>query len=98
MSAYVIVDVTQTDADAAARYRELAGPAVARHGGRYVARGGAIGTLEGDWAPERIVIIEFASVDAARAWYESTEYSEARAVRAHAGRWNMIVVEGVSSE
>ena len=96
MSAYVIVDVAQTDADAAARYRDLAATAAARHGGRYVARGGARTVLEGDWAPERIVVIEFASVDAARAWYESPEYTEARAVRADAGRWNMIVVEGVA--
>jgi uncharacterized protein (DUF1330 family) len=52
--------------------------------------------LEGDWAPERIVVIEFPTVDAAKRWYDSPEYAAARAVRAGAGRWNMIVVEAAT--
>lgn len=94
MAAYVLVDIRSTDPDRAARYRELSGPSVARHGGRFLARGGAITVLEGDWDPERIVVMEFESVDAARAWYGSDDYAEARAVRDGAGTWDMIVVEG----
>jgi len=92
--AFVVVDVSATDEDRAAQYRALSGPSVEKHGGRFVARGGALHVLEGDWEPARLVVIEFDSVDAARGWYESDDYAEARAVREGAGTWNMVVVEG----
>jgi uncharacterized protein (DUF1330 family) len=95
MPAYAVFDVHATDAERAARYRELSGPSVEKHGGRFIIRGGALDVVEGDWNPERIVVIEFPSADAARAWYESDDYREARAIRDGAGTWNMVVVEGV---
>ena len=95
MSAYVVVDTEQTGPERTARYRELSGESVKRHGGRFLARGGALRVLEGDWDPERLVVMEFGSVDAAVAWYESEDYREARAVREGAGTWRMVVVEGV---
>jgi uncharacterized protein (DUF1330 family) len=95
MAAYVIVDVDSNDEARAARYRELSGPSVARHGGRFVVRGGAISVFEGTWSPRRLVVIEFPSTDAARAWYDSDDYAEARALRAGAGEWRMVAVEGV---
>jgi uncharacterized protein (DUF1330 family) len=93
--AYVIVDMLVTDPDAYARYRDLAGPAVARYGGRYVARGGATEVLEGDRVPNRTVLLEFPDPDAARRWYDSPEYGEARAVRANAATGSFVLVEGV---
>ncbi len=95
MPAYAVIDVYATDDDKAARYRELSGPSVEKHGGRFLARGGALHVLEGEWEPERIVVIEFPSADAARAWYDSDDYGAARTVREGAGTWNMVVVEGV---
>jgi uncharacterized protein (DUF1330 family) len=95
MPAYVIVDIQTTDQERTLRYRELSGPSVARHGGRFIVRGGATRVLEGDWDPERIVVTEFPSMEAARAWYDSSEYREARAVREGAGTYRMIAVEGV---
>jgi uncharacterized protein (DUF1330 family) len=95
MKAYVIVDVESTDEVKAARYRELSGPSIERHGGRFLVRGGPFDVLEGDWVPTRLVVAEFPSVDAARQWYESADYREARAVRDGAGVWRMVVVEGV---
>lgn len=95
MAAYIVVDVTRTDPERAARYSAISGPSVERHGGRFLARGGEIHVLEGDWEPERIVVIEFPSVDAARAWFGSADYLEARSVREGAGTWRMIVVTGV---
>jgi len=95
MAAYAVIDVHATAADKATRYRELSGPSVEKHGGRFLARGGALHVLEGGWDPERVVIIEFANVDAARAWYDSHEYRAARAVREGAGDWRMVVVDGV---
>jgi uncharacterized protein (DUF1330 family) len=84
-----------TDADRAARYRELSGPSVERHGGRFLARGGELTFLEGNWEPARIVIIEFPSSDAAQVWFDSEDYREARAVRQGAGTWRMVVVDGL---
>ena len=95
MAAYAVIDVDATDAAKAARYRELSGPSVERHGGRFLARGGVLDVLEGDWDPKRLVVIEFPSADAARAWYESDDYREARAVREGAGTWRMVTVDGV---
>ena len=79
----------------AAGYAELAGPSVERHGGRFLARGGAVSVLEDEWSPERLVVIEFDSVDAARAWYASEDYRAARSLRQGAGFWRIVVVEGV---
>ncbi len=95
MAAYAVIDVYVTDEETAARYRELSSPSVARHGGRFLARGGAIDVLEGGWNPERLVVIEFDSAEAARSWYESDDYAEARAVRKDAGEWRMVIVDGV---
>ncbi len=95
MAAYVVVDVHRTDMERAARYSAQSGPSVERHGGRFLARGGKTVTLEGGWDPERLVVIEFESVDAAKAWYDSEEYREIREIRDGAGTWRMVVIEGV---
>ena len=68
-----------------------------RHGGRYLVRGGASDLFEGDRQPERFVVLEFPDLAAARAWYDSPDYAEARAVRAGAAVGRMVAVEGVGS-
>lgn len=95
MPAYVIAEIETADPAEMARYRELASAAVAAHGGRYLARGGRTLSLEGGWAPERLVILEFASLDSAHAWWASTEYAQAREIRERAGRTRMVAIEGV---
>jgi uncharacterized protein (DUF1330 family) len=97
MAAYVIALVDVHDQDTYARYRELAGASVARHGGRWVARGGEHEKLEGDLDPGRVVIIEFDDLDAARAWWNSDDYREAAEVRRSASAGNLILVEGVTN-
>jgi uncharacterized protein (DUF1330 family) len=94
MSAFVIVEVTVTNPGLYAAYRDLAGASVARHGGRFIVRGGAVTTLEGDWNPQRIVVIEFASVDAAKAWYFSDDYQEALKVRLANSVGKALIVDG----
>jgi uncharacterized protein (DUF1330 family) len=94
MSAYVIVDIEVTDPVRYEEYKELAAPTVAAYGGRYVVRGGATETLEGDWIPKRLVVLEFESVDQARAWWSSPEYSPAKALRQQTANTEMIVAEG----
>ncbi len=95
MTAYVIVDIAVHDPERYEDYKKLAPPAIAAHGGKYLARGGRAETLEGDWTPSRIVVLEFESVERARQWLESEEYREGRALRHAAATSNMIVVEGV---
>jgi uncharacterized protein (DUF1330 family) len=97
MSAYVISDVRPLDLDAIRAYRELAQATIAKYGGRYIVRGGAIDRVEGDWNPNMLVIAEFPSMDRAREWYRSPEYAEALKVRATALQRNLIFVEGVAT-
>lgn len=95
MVAYVILDIDVTDPQMYAKYRELAPPAIAACGGKYLARGGATEVLEGSWVPHRVVILEFPTVDHAKRWLESPEYREARALRHAATKTNAIVVQGL---
>jgi uncharacterized protein (DUF1330 family) len=94
MTAYVIVDVKVTDPVRYEAYKAMAAQAVAAYGGRYLARGGKTETLEGDWFPNRLVILEFESVDRAKEWLESSEYREARQLRHETARSSMVIIEG----
>jgi uncharacterized protein (DUF1330 family) len=96
MPAYVIVEVRVTNPEPYAAYRDLAGASVARHGGRFLVRGGAVIPLEGDWQPQRFVVIEFPSVDAARAFYDSDDYQDALKVRLANSEGKAFIVEGYS--
>ena len=95
MAAYVIVEVETTDPEMMARYREATTPTVAAFDGRFIVRGGACETLEGDWEPQRIVVLEFPSVERARAWWSSEIYAEPKRMRQAAGRTRMVLVEGL---
>ncbi len=97
MTAYVIVDIEVTDPTRYEEYKKLAPAAVAAYGGRYLARGGQTETLEGTWTPKRLVILEFDSVDRAKAWLNSPEYGPARRMRHQAAQSNMVVIEGVAA-
>jgi uncharacterized protein (DUF1330 family) len=94
MSAYVIVDIEVTDPDGYKEYARLAPDTVKLYGGRYIARGGQNETLEGEWHAKRLVILEFPTVDQAKAWLNSTEYAPIRALRHQYAKSNMVVVEG----
>ena len=97
MTAYVVVDIAIHDAATYERYRELAPPSIAAYGGRYVARGGATTTLEGEWRASRLVILEFPTADRARAWWGSPEYVAAKALRRSSADTDMVVVEGLAA-
>ena len=71
MSAYVIANVTVKDPVRYEDYRRLVTPTLEKYGGRFIARGGGIEVLEGDWHPNRLVLVEFPSVAAAREWWNS---------------------------
>lgn len=94
MPAYIIALVNITNADKYAEYAKLAGPAGPKYGGRFLARGGAKTTLEGDIPFQRIVINEFPDVEAAKKFYNSVEYQAAKEKRKGAADFNMVIVEG----
>ncbi len=95
MPALVIVEIEVHDPEAYETYRSLVPASVDAYGGKFIARGGATENLEGDWAPERIVVLEFPSLERARQWWGSPEYRDAKAIRMRAARTRMIATDGV---
>ena len=95
MAAYIVVEVDVRDAERYEDYKRLVPPTLAEYGGRFVVRGGAAETLEGDWSPGRVVIVEFPSSEKAREWWASSEYAPAKALRQATAHTRMILVEGV---
>ncbi|MEY5028570.1 MAG: hypothetical protein RLZ63_885 [Pseudomonadota bacterium] len=95
MTAYIIADVTVTDAEKMANYREWSTKAMQEHGAQVLVRGGAFEVLEGPWTPSRLVLLAFESMDKAKAFYNSQTYTHARTLREGAGVMRMVVVEGV---
>ena len=97
MPAYVLVEIDVGDAAVYERYKQLAPPSISKYSGRYIVRGGQADTLEGNWQPKRVVVLEFPDVARARAWWASPEYAEAKALRQSCSETDMIVVEGVAA-
>lgn len=95
MAAYVLLDITVKDPQGYEEYKKLAPPTVASYGGKYLVRGGKAETLEGDWKPERVVMLEFDSVDRVKQWINSPEYKRAHLLRKAYAISRTIVVEGV---
>ncbi|MDG4883818.1 DUF1330 domain-containing protein [Mesorhizobium sp. WSM4884] len=98
MPAYVISDVTIRDAEAFESYRTRAAASIAEHGGRYLVRGGEVETLEGNWKPGPLIVVEFPDIETARRWYRSAEYAAALEVRDAALSRNLILVEGLGCD
>ena len=95
MSAYIIANVRVTDAAQYEHYKQLSTLAIRAYGAEVCVRGGTVEVLEGDWQPERLVVLRFPSVAQAKAFNASAEYTLARAARAGAAVMRMVVVEGV---
>jgi uncharacterized protein (DUF1330 family) len=95
VAAYVIVQVEVNDPVRYEDYKKMVPPSIDKFGGRFLVRGGKTHTLEGNWAPTRFVMVEFPSVEQAKAWWASPEYAEAKALRQATAESMMIVAEGV---
>ena len=94
MPAYILVQVKVNDPVRYEDYKKMVPPSIAKYGGRFLVRGGKTETLEGTWQPSRLVIVEFPSVERAKAWWASPEYAEAKALRQATSQTELIVVEG----
>ena len=97
MPAYVLVQISVHDPVMYETYKNLAAASVEAHGGRYLVRGGATETLEGSWSPSRLVILQFPSAQAARAWWSSAGYAEARRIRHASAEAELLLVEGLDT-
>jgi uncharacterized protein (DUF1330 family) len=95
MSAYIVVEVEVHDANRYEDYKAMVPPSLEPFGGKFLVRGGKVETLEGAWAPKRFVLVEFPSVERAKAWWASSEYAQAKALRQATATTQMVVVEGV---
>ena len=95
MSGYVVIDGEVIDEAAFAEYAEKIVDVVAESGGKYLVRGGGVTVIDGDWSPQRLVIIEFESVEQAQAWIDSPGYQEIHELRDRGIRSNLLIVEGV---
>ncbi len=97
MPAYIIVDVTIYNAEDYESYKNLTPASIAAYGGKFIVRGGETESLEGDWQPERIVLLEFPSKDIAKQWWSSVEYAPAKAIRQRSAFTRMLLVDGYSN-
>ena len=95
MAAYVVVQVDVKDPARYEGYKKMVPPSLEKFGGKFVVRGGQVHTMEGSWAPRRFVLVEFPSVEQAKAWWASPEYAEAKALRQATAESQLIIVEGV---
>ena len=95
MAAYLITQIEVTDPETFERYRERVPATIAAHGGKYLVRGGALEVVEGSWPQPRVVVLEFPTMAQAKAWYDSEDYRELKAMRLSASTGNAVFVEGV---
>jgi Uncharacterized conserved protein len=94
MPAYIIVEVKVNNPEEYEGYKRLTPLSLAAYQGKFIVRGGKTTTLEGEWDPERIVVLEFPNSDLAKQWWASEEYAPAKAIRQKNAFTKMILVEG----
>ena len=95
MAAYVIAELDITDASAYEEYRQKVTPTVIQYGGKYIVRGGRVESLENGWPPIRVAVLEFPTIEQARAWYHSPEYAPLIPIRLKAAKSRLTLLEGV---
>ena len=98
MAAYNVVHIDIHDPVRYETYRAMAPASIRQYGGRYLTRGGAIEVLEGDWTPKRLVILEFPSMEQAKAFWDSPEYAAAKALRMATTTSEMVLLEGLAEQ
>ena len=92
---YILASVAVEDADAYTAYTSRTPDIIAKHGGRFIVRGGTVTPLEGEMALKgRLVVIEFPSVEAAKGWYDCAEYQEIIPLRTAASQGALVLLEG----
>jgi uncharacterized protein (DUF1330 family) len=96
MPAYVLAEIEVTNPEGYKGYTAVVGESIQKYGGRFLARGGAVHSLEGEWPERRRVILEFPSADAVRKWWDSPEYAKPKELRRANSNGRLILLEGIS--
>jgi len=94
MPAYIVVEVEIHNPAEYEDYKKLTPGSLKNYQGKFIVRGGKTETLEGDWSPQRFVMIQFPTLELAKAWWASEEYAQAKALRQRTASSKMIVVVG----
>lgn len=94
MAAYVLSMMSIQDPKTYKKYTDRTPPIVERYGGRFLARGGDITTLEGETCQDRMVILEFSSKQSVLDWMADPEYQEARIFRHASFQARILLIEG----
>jgi uncharacterized protein (DUF1330 family) len=92
MPAYIIADIDVHDPERYEEYKKLSTAAAAKYGAKFLVRGGPVDVLEGNWTPNRFIILEFPTLERARAWWDSEEYRLAKELRRETATSSMILV------
>ena len=95
MPAYVLAEIEVTNPEGYKEYAKAVPATIEQYGGRFLVRGGKVHVLEGEWPERRRVIIEFPSVEAAKRWWDSTEYEKPKAMRRANSKGRLLMLEGV---
>lgn len=95
MPAFVMVEIEIHDQALYQDYTQLTPKSITDYQGKFVVRGGEVTVLEGDWKPNRLVLLEFPSVEKAKEWWHSEAYTKARKIRQQAASTKMIIINGV---
>jgi uncharacterized protein (DUF1330 family) len=98
MPAYLIIDITITDQDLFGEFAAQVPAVVEQYGGRYVARSGEVSNMLGDWHPERIVLIEFKTIEQVQEFFASPEYLALVPLREQSATTRAIIVEGYEND
>ncbi len=94
MPAYIILEVDVQNPAEYEDYKKMAPSSFLPYKGKFIVRGGQVETLDGDWNPKRIVVLEFPTLDLAKKWWSSEEYAEAKALRERTAKTKAIAIEG----
>jgi len=95
MPAYIVTEIEVHDHERYEAYKKISSSSVQAYGGRFIVRGGKVQKLEGEWSPQRLVIIEFPSADRATEWWNSPEYAPGKKIRQETAHSEMIVIDGI---
>ncbi len=95
MPAYVLAEIEITNPEGYKGYSAVVGATIQKYGGRFLARGGMAQPLEGEWPERRRVLLEFPSVDAARKWWDSTEYAKPKQMRKASSKGRLLLLHGL---
>ena len=96
MAAYVLAEIEIVNAEGYKEYTKAVPATISQHGGRFLHRGGAAEVLEGEWPQRRRVIIEFPSMEAAKAWWDSPDYAKPKAMRQANSKGRLLLLDGAA--